>query len=188
MFAGDPPTCRICFGPAQPQQRGGRLVQPCCCRGTIGHAHEGCLAEQLRHSRSHDPRTCGVCYAPLQLPAGALFWRNAKIAAATLAVAAAFGLFVVIGVRQERAEQRAREAQAASRQLKQEQYDCEFQQHIRQYQEQGQQRWMRRMQQQQADRERREWIWRQQMRLDQPPLLQRLRQEWGDELWGSASC
>ncbi|KAF8318671.1 hypothetical protein DL93DRAFT_323184 [Clavulina sp. PMI_390] len=50
-------TCRICSGPAEPNQP---LFHPCKCSGTIRYIHQDCLTTWLSHSRK---KTCDVCKA-----------------------------------------------------------------------------------------------------------------------------
>ncbi|GBE86611.1 hypothetical protein SCP_0904900 [Sparassis crispa] len=51
-------TCRICSGPAEPDQP---LFYPCKCSGTIRYIHQDCLTTWLAHSKK---QTCDVCKHP----------------------------------------------------------------------------------------------------------------------------
>ncbi|KAI0085732.1 hypothetical protein BDY19DRAFT_964078 [Irpex rosettiformis] len=54
----DQDTCRICSGPAEPDQP---LFYPCKCSGTIRYIHQECLTTWLAHSKK---KTCDVCKHP----------------------------------------------------------------------------------------------------------------------------
>ncbi|PRW57583.1 E3 ubiquitin- ligase MARCH2 [Chlorella sorokiniana] len=107
----DPPTCRICFEPAL-RQRGGRLVQPCSCAGSMAHIHESCLAEAERHSST--PGWCSVCRGRLRAPRRPLsphVWLTAAVGAALACIA------TCLDVAEERRElQQAEQARLERRQ------------------------------------------------------------------------
>ena len=52
-------TCRICYD-NEPLN----LIQPCGCRGTLGHVHLNCLNEWIRKRPGENCYICELCHQP----------------------------------------------------------------------------------------------------------------------------
>lgn len=48
--------CRICH------KKGGKMITPCACRGSISHAHPDCVKQWIVRTRSHSCAVCGASF------------------------------------------------------------------------------------------------------------------------------
>eukprot|EP00193_Tetraselmis_chui_P007439 CAMPEP_0177758626 /NCGR_PEP_ID=MMETSP0491_2-20121128/4291_1 /TAXON_ID=63592 /ORGANISM="Tetraselmis chuii, Strain PLY429" /LENGTH=165 /DNA_ID=CAMNT_0019274385 /DNA_START=556 /DNA_END=1050 /DNA_ORIENTATION=- len=71
------PHCRICWG-ASDSERGGQLVSPCQCTGSVRYIHLRCLHKWQRTLRSQGStrkaHTCDLCCARYRLTHSAPLW------------------------------------------------------------------------------------------------------------------